>query len=679
MEVFKISLKIAVISAGKDVGLFYKKQLEYFFADAVELYTYSIEDGTAYSPKTEDIFLITTISFDSHNEVLRYIPKDKHIVNGTITVRNSTIEKLKKLPSGTKALLVNSTKSMCEESIVLLHQKGINNISFSPYYPGCKEKYEDIPLAITPGEAHFAPAGKEIIDIGNRVLDTNTILEIISFTDCEYLLKTDRLINYFDEISENNTGVESLISKMELATQQFNILLRLSSEGIILVDKKNNIIMCNQKANDFLEKGRIDILYKPASNAFQNNIFEQAAKDQITKTVLLLSPSGIKLKLKVIPIVKHGIYLSGIGIINRANPEDEIMTSAVNKILKKGHIARYTFDSIITKSKNVIKIKEVAKKMAKSNSAVLITGESGTGKELFAHSIHNYSSRRDKPFVAINCAALADNLLESELFGYEEGAFTGAKKGGKTGLFEIANNGTLFLDEIEGMSKNLQFKLLRVIQEKEIIKVGGDEMIPIDVRIIAASNENLGELVENKVFRQDLYYRLNTLPITIPPLRERIDDLYLLIEDFKQEMDFNFIFTKASKHLIENYTWPGNIRELRNCIEYLGCLGETIIEPEMFPQNMNSLNKNITKPSSYEEKNIFYETAFVIGELEKKGKSCGRKSISEELKNKNIYISEAKIRKILENMKNDGLISSGEGRTGSKLTSFGRKKFNIFE
>ena len=679
MEVFKISLKIAVISAGKDVGLFYKKQLEYFFADAVELYTYSIEDGTAYSPKTEDIFLITTISFDSHNEVLRYIPKDKHIVNGTITVRNSTIEKLKKLPSGTKALLVNSTKSMCEESIVLLHQKGINNISFSPYYPGCKEKYEDIPLAITPGEAHFAPAGKEIIDIGNRVLDTNTILEIISFTDCEYLLKTDRLINYFDEISENNTGVESLISKMELATQQFNILLRLSSEGIILVDKKNNIIMCNQKANDFLEKGRIDILYKPASSAFQNNIFEQAAKDQITKTVLLLSPSGIKLKLKVIPIVKHGIYLSGIGIINRANPEDEIMTSAVNKILKKGHIARYTFDSIITKSKNVIKIKEVAKKMAKSNSAVLITGESGTGKELFAHSIHNYSSRRDKPFVAINCAALADNLLESELFGYEEGAFTGAKKGGKTGLFEIANNGTLFLDEIEGMSKNLQFKLLRVIQEKEIIKVGGDEMIPIDVRIIAASNENLGELVENKVFRQDLYYRLNTLPITIPPLRERIDDLYLLIEDFKQEMDFNFIFTKSSKHLIENYTWPGNIRELRNCIEYLGCLGETIIEPEMFPQNMNSLNKNITKPSSYEEKNIFYETAFVIDELEKKGKSCGRKSISEELKNKNIYISEAKIRKILENMKNDGLISSGEGRTGSKLTAFGRKKFNIFE
>lgn len=677
---FKISLKIAIISAGKDVGIFYKKQLEYFFADAVELYTYSIEDGTAYSPKTEDIFLITTISFDSHNEVLRYIPKDKHIVNGTITIRNSTVEKLKKFPAGTKALLVNSTKSMCEETIVLLHQKGVSNIQFFSYYPGCKEKYDDIPLAITPGEGHFAPVGKEVLDIGNRVLDTNTLLEVISFTDCEYLLKTDRLINYFDEISENNTGIESLISKMELATQQFNILLRLSCEGIILVDSTNNIVMCNQKANDFLGKGRIDVLYKPAETIFQNNIFEQAAKDEITKTVLFLSDTGVKLRLKVVPIVKHGVYLSGIGIITRANPEDEILTNAMNKILKKGHIARYTFDSIITKTKNVTKIKEVAKKMAKSNSAVLITGESGTGKELFAHSIHNYSSRKDKPFVAINCAALADNLLESELFGYEEGAFTGAKKGGKTGLFEIANNGTLFLDEIEGMSKNLQFKLLRVIQEKEIIKVGGDEMIPIDVRIIAASNENLGELVENKNFRQDLYYRLNTLPITIPPLRERIDDLYLLIDDFKQEMDFDFVFTKTTKYLLENYTWPGNIRELRNCIEYLGCLGETIIEPEMLPQNMNSLFKEKIKISSYSEpENIFYETAVVLNVLEKRGKSCGRKAVSDELKNKKIFLSEAKVRKILENMKADGLVSSGEGRTGSRLTLLGRKKFNISE
>lgn len=677
---FKISLKIAIISAGKDVGIFYKKQLEYFFADAVELYTYSIEDGTAYSPKTEDIFLITTISFDSHNEVLRYIPKDKHIVNGTITIRNSTVEKLKKFPAGTKALLVNSTKSMCEETIVLLHQKGVSNIQFFSYYPGCKEKYDDIPLAITPGEGHFAPVGKEVLDIGNRVLDTNTLLEVISFTDCEYLLKTDRLINYFDEISENNTGIESLISKMELATQQFNILLRLSSEGIILVDSTNNIVMCNQKANDYLGKGRIDVLYKPAETIFQNNIFEQAAKDEITKTVLFLSDTGVKLRLKVVPIVKHGVYLSGIGIITRANPEDEILTNAMNKILKKGHIARYTFDSIITKTKNVTKIKEVAKKMAKSNSAVLITGESGTGKELFAHSIHNYSSRKDKPFVAINCAALADNLLESELFGYEEGAFTGAKKGGKTGLFEIANNGTLFLDEIEGMSKNLQFKLLRVIQEKEIIKVGGDEMIPIDVRIIAASNENLGDLVENKNFRQDLYYRLNTLPITIPPLRERIDDLYLLIDDFKQEMDFDFVFTKATKHLLENYTWPGNIRELRNCIEYLGCLGETIIEPEMLPQNMSSLFKEKIKISSYSEPgNIFYETAVVLNALEKRGKSCGRKAVSDELKNKKIFLSEAKVRKILENMKADGLVSSGEGRAGSRLTLLGRKKFNISE
>lgn len=675
-----MSLKIAIIAAGKRVSEFYKKQLEYFFADAVELYAYSMEDGSAYSPKTEDIFLITTVSFDKHNEVLKYIPKDKPIINGNITFKNSILRKLKKFPVGTKALLVNSTKSMATESIVMLHQRGINNIEFYPYYPNCKENYEDISLAITPGEPQLVPEGKEFLDIDHRVLDTNTLLELISFTDCEYLFETERLVNYFDEISENNTGVESLINKMGLAAQQFNTLLQLSDEGIVLTDKNNDIVMCNQKACDILEKNRINLFYKSSKDIFETDIFQVVAREQISKNIILTLRSGIKITLKVIPIVKHGIYLSGIGIINKTRIEDEITNDNLNKIMKKGHKARYTFDSIVTKNKNMIKIKETAKKMAKSNSAVLITGDSGTGKELFAHSIHNHSSRKDNPFVAINCAALADNLLESELFGYEEGAFTGAKKGGKTGLFEIANNGTLFLDEIEGMSKNLQFKLLRVIQEKEIIKVGGDEMIPIDVRIIAASNENLTELVENKIFRQDLYYRLNTLPITIPPLKDRISDLYLLIEEFKQSLNFNFVFTKSAKHLLENYSWPGNVRELRNCIEYLYCLGEKIIEPEMFPQYIRNSYKNNIKSSEVifqEKKNIFYEIAFAMVQLEKKGKSCGRKSISDELKNKEIFISEAQVRKYLENMKDEGFVISGEGREGSKLTEFGRKKYNL--
>lgn len=670
-----MSLKIAIISAGKEVANFYKKQLEYFFADSVELYTYSIEDRTAYSPKNEDIFLITTISFDTHSEILEYIPKDKLIINGTITIEDKTIKRLKKFPAGTKAILVNSTKSMTEETIVLFQQKGINNIKFVPYYPGCEKQYDDIPLVITPAEAKSAPPGKTIIDIGHRVLDTKTLLELISYTDSEYLLKTNRLINYFDTISEDNLGVDSFLTKLEHTTTELNIILKYSNDGILILNEENNIVGCNEAANKFLEKTRSKILYKSINNILTSDIFSEVKKDKIRKETLISIENNIKLKLKVIPIIKHDIFVSSIVIFNKATKEDEVISFNIDKMLKKGHIARYTFDSITTKNQNVFKIKEVAKKMSKSNSTILITGESGTGKEFFAHSIHNHSPRKDKPFVAINCAALADTLLESELFGYEEGAFTGAKKGGKTGLFEIANNGTLFLDEIEGMSRNLQFKLLRVIQEKEIIKVGGDRMIPIDVRIIAASNEDLTKLVKDKTFREDLYYRLNTLPITIPPLRERIDDLEILINSFKQDLNFDFVFTKQAKQILKNYIWPGNIRELRNCIEYLGYLGETIIEPNMFPQNIMNSCKNIYHDVIIlDEKKIIYKIGSIMNSLEILGKSCGRKTISKKLSEQGIDLSEAKIRKILNHMKESGYIISYEGRKGSKLTPFGKNK-----
>src|SRR5690606_31795881 len=176
-------------------------------------------------------------------------------------------------------------------------------------------------------------------------------------------------------------------------------------------------------------------------------------------------------------------------------------------------------------------------RMAKSNSSILITGETGTGKELFAQAIHNYSPRRDNPFVAINCGAIPESLLESELFGYEEGAFTGAKKGGKPGLFEIADRGTLFLDEITEMPMSLQVKLLRVLKEKEVVRIDGDRIINVDVKIIAATNGNIKERVDMGEFRKDLYYRLNVLPLYIPPLRERKEDILFLTDKIKKEFN----------------------------------------------------------------------------------------------------------------------------------------------
>ena len=241
-----------------------------------------------------------------------------------------------------------------------------------------------------------------------------------------------------------------------------------------------------------------------------------------------------------------------------------------NKINKDYKI---TLDNIIGNSDLIVQTKRNALIASRSTSTILITGESGTGKELFARSIHNHSDRVDNPFVTVNCAAIPDNLLESELFGYEEGSFTGAKKGGKLGKFELADKGTIFLDEIGDMSLHLQAKLLRVLQERELDKIGGKSNIFIDVRIIAATNKNLETMVKNGSFREDLYYRLNVIPIKLPSLRERRGDIPLLInymiDEYSHKLEKEILgIDENAKQLLINYSWPGNIRELQNVIEY---------------------------------------------------------------------------------------------------------------
>ena len=230
-------------------------------------------------------------------------------------------------------------------------------------------------------------------------------------------------------------------------------------------------------------------------------------------------------------------------------------------------------DNIIGESESIKKVKKETIMAAQSVSTVLITGESGTGKELFARAIHNHSKRAEYPFIAVNCAAIPDNLLESELFGYEEGAFTGARKGGKLGMFEIAHKGSLFLDEIGDMSLHLQSKLLRVLQEKEVNKIGAKSNIEIDVRIIAATNKDLESMVKEGTFREDLYYRLNVIPIKLPSLSQRKGDIPLLIDymirEYSVKLEKNVEgIDEVALDRMQKYGWPGNVRELQNSIEY---------------------------------------------------------------------------------------------------------------
>lgn len=240
--------------------------------------------------------------------------------------------------------------------------------------------------------------------------------------------------------------------------------------------------------------------------------------------------------------------------------------------IRQEHAPRYSSDSIVTVNKEMTALKETLAAVARSRSTILLSGESGTGKEVFANAIHAASPRKSKPFIKLNCAAIPDALLEAQLFGYEAGAFTGALKGGKIGDFEAANGGTILLDEINSLSMNMQTKLLRAIQEREIKRVGSSKTVPVDVRFIFATNQNLFEMVKNGTFREDFYYRINVINLEIPPLRRRPEDIPVLVQHFirkfNREMDMAVTgITPRALSLLQRYDWPGNIRELENQIE----------------------------------------------------------------------------------------------------------------
>ena len=380
------------------------------------------------------------------------------------------------------------------------------------------------------------------------------------------------LINFLGKMADlisSKLKAQNKTEELELEKKKLEILLNNMNKAIVSIDKKGNIDKYNVKFRDIfniedkkLEKGNIfqllDFIKKPSVKDFEKyktGTFYYKKQNRNFKGIYNISEIVVNKKLK-------GYVIDFI--------ENKEAIKNYNKINKDYKI---TLDNIISTSEIMEHTKQKALIASKSNSTVLITGESGTGKELFARAIHNHSDRSDYPFVAVNCAAIPDNLLESELFGYEEGAFTGAKKGGKLGKFEIAQKGTIFLDEIGDMSLHLQGKLLRVLQERELDKIGSGSNILIDVRVIAATNKNLEELVKNGQFREDLYYRLKVIPLMLPPLRNRKDDIPLLIDymikEYSQKLNKDVIGMEDDvRTALVDYSWPGNVRELQNIIEY---------------------------------------------------------------------------------------------------------------
>lgn len=343
-------------------------------------------------------------------------------------------------------------------------------------------------------------------------------------------------------------------------------------DGIISIDNEDRITHFNYMAQTLFNIPEKEVLGKPIETVFKDpDTLSIIRRDQ--KTVgEMVSEGALKLSLNRIPLL---VGQTKAGAVISFQEVQEIQKREFNirkTLASKGFVAKYTFDKIWYESSIMGKTIATAREYAKYDAPVHIFGESGTGKELFAQSIHNESSKKDGPFLAVNCAALPANLIESEFFGYEEGAFTGARKNGKPGMFELAHNGTLFLDEISEIPMDLQGRLLRVLQEKEVMRVGGGRLIPVDVRIITASNRKLSDMVEKDLFRKDLYYRINVLFLKIPSLRERKEDIPVLARHFIRK--YSAIYQKEPLKLeekvlslLQGVHYEGNVRELENIIE----------------------------------------------------------------------------------------------------------------
>lgn len=343
-------------------------------------------------------------------------------------------------------------------------------------------------------------------------------------------------------------------------------------DGILGVDKNGLITVFNPVIQKLTGVTYENAINKAVDDLVENTRMLQVLKTGVAELGEIQQIGNNSIITNRVPIIVDGEVLGVVATFQETEKIQKMETQIRKKLLAKGHVAKSTFDDIKGKSKEILKTKEKAKLYAEVDSTVLILGETGTGKELFAQSIHNASLRIDKPFVAVNCAALPENLLESEMFGYVEGAFTGARKGGKIGLFELAHGGTIFLDEISEMSPNLQARFLRVLQEKEVVRIGDDRIVPIDVRVIAATNRDLYKEVEEGKFREDLFYRLCVLRLDLPPLRNRKDDLYELVSFFLYEKNKMLNrnvkgITNESIAKIVLYDWPGNVRQLENFIE----------------------------------------------------------------------------------------------------------------
>ena len=675
---------VAVISLDAYAGQFYAQQVQELFGDRIAVCSYSVRDGSVeHMPRKYDLYMVTTDAFDSLGDMHRYVPIDGEMMEIHVTLRWDVVHRLQALPAGKKVLFVNLSDKMCREAVTRLNQLGVNQLDFDLYHPGAPEPdMSQYDFVITPQETRYVPAGaREIIDIGQRVCDSSTMIEAALRLGFEELLETPEFEQYQRDVAANTYSFDRVFARGLRLESQFEILMEILDEGIVGVNERGEVFASNHKLEEITGIPGARALQRPAAEVYPFVPFARCLAERAPQPAQVVSANGVNMNVAVAPVLRGGACIGAFATVQRFSDAENRQNELRSQLLHKGYRAKYTFDDVVGQSPAIRRCITILKKMSLTQLPVLLIGETGTGKELFAHAVHNASPRADGPFVAINCAAMPENLLESELFGYEEGAFTGARKGGKPGLFEFAHRGTLFLDEVEGMSTALQCKLLRVLQEREIMRVGGNRIVSVDVRIVAATNENLDKMVEEGTFRRDLYYRLNTLPVLIPPLREREGDLLLLIDHFRKGIGASFTLSPELERLLLTHQWRGNIRELRNVVEYFSYTGSPMVGPEELPPTFHYLPAGLPEAGGAGAQPPRLaacpqeDERFVLSRLyqaDREGHSLGRDAILAAAKAAGLPCSQQEVRRILSALDQAGLARVSRGRGGTRLTPAGR-------
>ena len=653
------------------LGKFLRDNLEKVFAGYAVVNNYYFAEI-----KPGDVFrdgVVVAMLKSKACELSGFVMNPRDIVVIKRTIQESEIYKLFSIPPGARALVVNNHPEATQETVALLHQLKINHLKLVPFEPG--KNYDDIHIAITPGEKQLVPEHiGNIVDLGHRCIDISTFLQIMDRLMITAPEVNKRLLKYSTGIITLDTGIKKRYQELVSKNTELDTVINLSREGVLVVNPAGRIAMINRSLRGMLGIEE-DIIGASVESVLPADIVAVLKGKELNNEVV-----RHRERLLVINRQTMDFYGEFAGVcynFQEVTYIKQLEQTLTNRLHEKGLYAQYRFEDIITQSPRMRECVELARKFAGSDLTVLVTGASGTGKELVAQSIHNASDRRKYPFVAVNCAAIPESLLESELFGYERGAFTGALKGGKAGLFEQANNGTVFLDEIGDMPLALQARLLRVLQERQVMRIGSDRVIHVNIRVIAATNQDILAKVTAGLFREDLYYRLNVLPLKVPPLRERPEDVMLLLNHFiASERNGTLAFDDDSTGVLLSYPWPGNVRELMNAAAYISFIAKKTVHPNNLPgyifDNLGDFGAEYDLLKGRCQWDKAAKVLEILDEVPGRAGGMGRKGLEGRLQALAVAISEGEIRRILSLLSATGLVCSRPGRRGSGLTAKGK-------